>query len=87
MSLKKARELEIEVVDIGSENEFIEQWTKGETRIEVRNVKTPEIPVASHEHYIRKVNIRNGKTIWVSEMYHNRSSARRAAVQEFIGRE
>lgn len=87
MSLKKAKELGVEVVDFSGEYEFVEQWTEGNTRIEIRNVKTTDPVTSKSEHYVRKVNIENGQVIWVSETYANRASARSAAAREYAGRE
>lgn len=87
MSLKRAGELGVKVHDLGLEFEFVEQWTKGDTRIEIRNVKTAEPVSAQGEHYIRKVNTRNGQVIWVSEVYSTRANARAAAAREFESRE
>lgn len=87
MSLKKAKELGVEVVDLSGEYEFVEQWTKGNTRIEIRNVKTTDPVTSKSEHYVRKVNIENGQVIWVAQPYHNRHNARAAALREFNSRE
>lgn len=87
MSIKKAKALGVEVTKAGTESEFIERWTSGNTRLEIRSSKSAEFPVSSScEHYVRKVSIENGQVIWVSEMYASRSSARRAALKEFEGR-
>jgi hypothetical protein len=86
MTLKRARELGVEVSNAGLDFEFVETWEKDGTRIVIRNVKNSEPLSAKVEHYIAKENIQNGEIIWVSQPYHDRNGARVAAAAEFESR-